>query len=192
MQQYASDFLQDLQFSVEASQLDTDKDILRRYFPEVDYVQKTGPEIDRLGVDYIVGLTGGTTVYVDVKTRRPGASKGWPVGSPPLLALEHWSQYWGKGDARNRPGWTLDIRKQSQYIMYKFDPEDSLNVYIFPFLQLNKAFRHNFHDWRPLYERGPQRQARAGYVSRCMLVPADVVIQAVTAEFTMEQVPLPF
>lgn len=180
------DFHERLEMSMEAMQMETDKSTLENYFPDALAVRKTDTEEDKSGIDYVVTLKSGVEVGVDVKTRAKGCSRFWKNG--PELALEDWSQKWPDGSPnKNKPGWTCDSGKKCEYIMFKFDIEDSNKVYILPFQQLNKAFRSNYKDWRDKYRKEWQRQKTANYKSRCIFIPAKVVVDAVKAEFITEK-----
>lgn len=178
----AYDFYERLKISMESLQLETDRKTLENYFPDVRSVRKSDIEDDKSGIDYIVTLQSGVEIGVDVKTRDKGCGKFWRNG--PELALETWSQKWPKYSQRgNVVGWTVDSTKKCQYIMFKFDRADSETVYIMPFQQLNKAFRRNMRTWYRAFKHDEQRQRTAAYVSECIFVPANIVIDAVTAEF---------
>lgn len=175
-------FTEQLNMSTERLQLETDAGILMRYFPCVSEVTKTDEETDKSGIDYIVKLKGGSEIGVDVKTRAKGCSKFWKNG--PELALEWWSQKWPQGSGRqNKPGWTSDLNKRCQYVMFKFDEADSKKVYILPFHQLNIAFRKNALAWRDKYRYEIQAQKNADYKSSCLFIPASIVLEAVKNEF---------
>ena len=179
----AYDFRTQLEFSTGSRQIDLDSRALKAYFLNVESVDKTDPEIDKTGIDYIVTLKTGVQITVDTKTRWKGCSRYWKEG--PELALEIWSQKWPPGSGREDVvGWTIDTRKQCDYIMFRFDPSDCKQYYILPFQQLNRATRHNYKEWEHRYG-GQQRQmqTRADYYSTCIFVPAYNVMNAVKREF---------
>ncbi len=176
------DFDERLRMSMGAAQLETDKKTLEAYFSDVLSVEKAGKHDDRAGIDYVVTLQGGARIAVDVKTREKGCSRYWTDG--PELALELWSQKYPPGSKKeNRPGWTRDSHKRCHYVMFKFDREDWAAAYILPFQQLNRAFRENLGEWYLLYPHAEQCQAGADYMSECVFVPADVVMEAVQRVF---------
>lgn len=182
------DFDECLKMSMRSLQLETDKRTLQHYFPDAVEVVKASADLDRTGIDYIVHLASGVEIYVDVKTRNSGCSAYWKDDEPEL-ALEIWSQRYPrleKRDERNKWGWTCDLHKKCHYVMFKFDPSDSEAVYIVPFQQLRIAFRHRLPQWMDRYPHPWQGQRTAGYLSQCVFVPADIVLDAIRHEFKTE------
>lgn len=177
------DFYDCLKMSTESRQLETDKETLKRYFGNaVQEVIKTDVELDKTGIDYIVVLKSNVKIGVDVKTRTKGCSKYWKNGAE--FALEVWSQrYQGAITERDKKGWTLDEKKQCDYVMFKFDKTDCDLVYVLPFQQLRKAFQKNIKPWINSYRHEWQRQRTAEYKSACVFVPASVVCEAVKSTF---------
>ena len=98
------DFNQKLQFSLGEREI-VDKNVLKNTICGSVKIEKTDEKLDREGIDYISPLRGGAKVFIDAKTREPGASRYWKNGEPDL-ALEIWSVV---RDERHpgKVGWTL-------------------------------------------------------------------------------------
>ena len=146
-------------------------------------MEKTGAEEDKKGVDYIVTLEGGARIRVDAKRRRKGASKSWTKHDEPELAIETWSVI--TPDGHRKKGWTFNTEKECDLILYVFDPEDTDKYYLIPFPLLRQAAINNLVTWD--YRYGQRTQRSLGWKSKCMMVPASVVINAVKAEMTKQQ-----
>ena len=139
---------------------------------------------DRNGIDYWATLRRGAVVGIDHKLRDPGCSKFWKLGWPEL-ALEIWSVTPENGKP-GATGWTLDEAKNTDYILYTFDPGDSDEAYLVPFQLLRLVFRKHFDEWCAAYHPLPQKSYRAAtghsWHSEAVFVPAPVVLDAVRDE----------
>jgi hypothetical protein len=144
-------------------------------------VRKTDVDKDRIGIDYIATLRGGAEILIDAKTRDAGCSKFWKNG--PELAPEIWSVMPGgkynipKENAKT--GWTLSESNIVDYIYCTFDPSDSDEIFILPFQLYRIAFRKNLKLWIQKYGL-PRPQDSGRWESRCIFVPADIVLNAIT------------
>lgn len=132
-------------------------------------VEKTDVETDKTGVDYYAYLKTGVIVKIDAKRREVGVSKFWK--GIPELAVETYSVY------KSKIGWTFNSASPVDYILYSFEPCDSNNYYFLPFQLLRKAAYDNGREWRNRYGEKPQYSN--GWESRCIFVPAPVVIAAI-------------
>lgn len=175
-------FMEDLEFS-QGGRMQNDMDILKQSIRKCVSVEKTSAEEDRKGVDYIVTLEGGARLRVDAKRRRKGAGKGWARRDEPELAIETWSVI--RPDGRRKKGWTFNTEKECDLILYVFDPEDTDKYYLIPFPLLRQAAINNLVMWDYRYRQRTQRSF--GWTSKCILVPASVVIEAVKAEMMKQQ-----
>ena len=141
-----NDFHTDLMYSLgEREKFDTD--VLMNFFPERPVsIEKTTPDEDREGVDYIVHMRDGSSLTVDAKTRKPGASKWWYHGEPELC-LERYSVV-----EKKRLGWLFrESSIHPNYILYTFDRDDTDRVYLIPFFLLRKAAKVYGPKWRIQY-----------------------------------------
>ena len=145
-------------------------------------VEKTDIEADKTGIDYVATLRGGATVNVDAKRREKGASRYWKNGEPEL-AIETYSVY------DTKYGWTFSTSSLVDYILYSFEPEDCNDYFFLPFQLLRKAACDNVRKigdkilWNGLYIE--RKQFSGDWESRCIFVPASVVISAITEQMTM-------
>jgi len=144
-------------------------------------VEKTDIETDKTGVDYLAhlnvkgkdGTPGGAvgaTVGVDAKRREKGASKWW--NGEPELAIETVSVV-----ENEKIGWTFNSKCPVDYILYSFDKEDSDKYYFIPFQLLRKAAWTHGREWIGKYKEKEQKSD--GWTSKCVFVPASVVLKAV-------------
>lgn len=172
------DFGMKLAFSRGVREL-TDMETLQALIPGCTSVIKTDVQLDKTGVDYIATLRRGAQIYIDAKTREPGAGRWWKDG--PELALEVWSvKPGGKYQTpreQAKVGWTLCEEKQTDLIYYTFDPTDSNEVFLIPFQHLRIAFRQYWPTWSKRYH--VKLQDSRYWQSECVFVPAEVVIKAI-------------
>ncbi len=137
-----------------------------------------------LGVDYVATLRKGAEILIDAKTRSAGCSKFWFPSGRPELALEFWSVMPdGKFNTPKdsaKTGWTLAEDKQTDLILFKFDPSDSQTVYLVSFQLLRMAFRANANEWRQRFKLDVQESSRngSGWQSEAVFVPATEVYEA--------------
>ena len=164
------DFHQKLEFSNGANILN-DIERIKHALHRCEYVEKTDIETDKTGVDYFAYIKGGVVVNVDAKRRESGSSQYWKRGEPEL-AIETWSV------VEKVIGWTYNIKNKADYILYSFEPCDSNEWYFVPLQLLRKAAWDNGTNWRLRY--GELTQHSNGWNSRCIFVPASVVIKAIT------------
>ncbi len=162
----------------------TDRETIKAIIPGCVRVAETGRELDLKGVDFVATLRRGATVNVDLKARRKGCSRHWRRSGPdfepePELALETWSAVPGD-EQRGKVGWTLDESKITDYTLHVFDPSDTAQVFLLPFQLLRMAFRRRLSDWRGLFRC--ERQDNGDWVSECLFVPAETVIDAIRYE----------
>lgn len=157
----------------------SDIETLMVMLPGCISIIKTDIETDKAGIDYIAALRKGATILIDAKAREPGAAKWWRNG--PELALELWSvKPGGKYNTpktRARTGWTLCEQKQTDLILFTFDPLDTNDVFLFSFQLLRIAFRQNASHWRQVYKIGIQDSG--SWESECVFVPVNVVASEV-------------
>jgi hypothetical protein len=138
---------------------------------------------DRNGIDYIATLRKGARIFIDAKTRRKGCSKFWTRDTngrrQPEVALEYWSVMPGGkyGKRMGKVGWTLCETKQTDLILYTFDPEDSRDVFLFSFQLLRMSFRRNCKDWMSSHKVDVQDSGT--WQSQAVFVPVSVVFDSV-------------
>lgn len=159
-----------------------DIDAIYNWIPGCESVYKSSTSLDRIGVDYVATLRGGTRILIDAKTRTPDSSRWWKQATMPELALEIYSVK-PNGLQPGKVGWTLNESSAVHLILYTFDPSDTEAAYLLPFQHLRIAFRQNFHSWSKIYRRKDQvsRRGAMTWRSECMFVPAHIVLMAIDA-----------
>jgi hypothetical protein len=156
----------------------TDLETIRAMIVGCTTVVKADVDLDRVGIDYIATLRRGRQIYIDAKAREAGCSQYWRNG--PELALELWSVVPENG-ADGRVGWTLDEAKQTELVLFTFDPSDHESCYLVSFQLLRMAFHTFLHEWRLAYPSPLQKTRHNGGVwhSQCVFVPVPVVYEAI-------------
>lgn len=163
----------DLEYSINGKDK-TDCGLIKSAIPNCIKVYKTDKETDKKGIDYIAELDRGAEINIDAKRRRNVQF----VNGYPELALEIWSVMPDKGN-KGKAGWTCSRETSVDMILYVFDNWDKF--YLVPFQLLRAAFQKNAKDnWAVKYRISTQNNET--WRSKCMFVPADVVLQAVSDE----------
>jgi len=156
----------------------TDLETLKTMIAGCIGVVKADVTLDRTGIDYIATLRRGREIYIDAKARESGCSRYWHNG--PELALETWSMKPGNGHI-GKVGWTLDEAKQTELVLFTFDPADHENCYLVSFQLLRMAFRSYLREWRIVYRVADQSTSTPGdnWKSQCVFVPVWTVYEAI-------------
>jgi hypothetical protein len=115
----------------------------------------------RGGIDRIIVLKSGKTITVDEKIRE----KDWGD-----ILLERWSD-----EKRKSPGW-IQKNLACDYIAYAFVP--SQKCYLFPFLQLRKAWLTNGVEWIKKYNE--VRAENKGYITVSIPIPIPELLLSVS------------
>jgi hypothetical protein len=172
------DFNERLTFSLGSQQV-SDHETIKAMLNGCVSVEDSSQLLNVAGVDYIARLRGGAEVLVDAKTRSK-CGKFW-LNNEPELALEVWSVRPGgkfkTPEQRKKIGWTLCEAKKVDLILFKFNPQDTSQVYLVSFQLLRVAFRQNFHAWMKSYKT--DIQSSGSWESECVFVPVGVVYDAI-------------
>ena len=178
-------FYDDLEFSM-GSRKQADCEMIKAAIPHCVDVRKTDIKDDKAGIDYVATLDHGAEINIDAKTRRKGVKK--PNGFPEL-AIESWSDKptvdRNGNKTPGKPGWTFSRSTNVDMILYSFDPTDWNKFYLVPFQHLRMAAIKNYWRWRENYRCS--EQYNDSWISECIFVPADVVLEAVKNTMFMEQ-----
>ena len=158
-----------------------------------DMVMSTNEGWDKKGIDYVVLLRDGRSAYIDVKYREKGVSKFWNhtykckdgrTIKQPELTLEILSNV-----ERNTPGWTLDMNKFTDFVLFVFDESDCENAYIFKFLELRDVLIQYMREWEREFRIGEsytpfcsEHPERGGYHTQSMFVPICTVLKALKSD----------
>ncbi len=157
-------FSERLAFSEKAGHEDFWASIYKKAFPNMVFHKLcTGwCQGQYLGIDRVIQLTSGKTIYVDEKKREQNYSD---------IFLEFISN-----DKTNSPGW-MEKDLQIDYLAYAFLP--SRRVYLIDWLMLKRAWKHFKDIWKQKYSPHIQAQ-NTGYRSIGVAVPIPELIKAVT------------
>jgi len=153
----------------------TDTETIKSMIEDCISIELATQRQDRLGIDYIATLNSGQEIYIDAKARDAGCSQFWR-SSMPELALEDWSVMPDR-DHCGKVGWTLDTSKQTQLVLFTFDPVDTDRCYLISFQLLRIAFKRNKDRWLSEYKSAPQ--VNNGWISHCVFVPVREVFKMV-------------
>lgn len=151
-----------------------DIDTIRKMIDGCQSVIKTNEQDDRAGIDYIAKLRRGADILIDAKARAGEIKKYWKNG--PEVALETWSVIPSSSCPLGKAGWTLSEQKQTDLILFTFDPVDTNECFLVSFQLLRMAFRRNVEQWKKTYKVQPQ--SSGAWQSECVFVPYVVVEQA--------------
>ena len=159
-----ADFQTDLKFSEEASDEPFWDAVYKKAFPNLVNHMACGGDNNsqRRGVDRVIHLANGKTLYIDEKKRR----EDWND-----ILLEYISV-----DATNAPGW-MEKDLAIDYLAYAFMP--SKTVYLFPWAMLRRAWQYYKEEWLEKYQLIPAQNN--GYTTWNVAVPIPVLRGAVAA-----------
>ncbi|MCL2305325.1 MAG: hypothetical protein FWC43_08285 [Planctomycetaceae bacterium] len=139
------------------------EDVYRQAFPFFESMERvTGdtPE-QRAGIDRIIHLREGGTIYIDEKVRHTDYDD---------VLLEIWSS-----EEHRTWGWACKPLV-CDYIAYVFLP--SKRCYLFPFQQLQQALKNHWDDWGRTYPS--VKAVNRGYTTSSIAVPILTLQQAMT------------
>lgn len=138
--------------------------VYRKHFPTmVACVPLRGDTAaQRQGKDRAIHLANGDVLYIDEKSRDRHDDRD--------ILLEYLSN-----DRTGAPGW-IECDKSIDYLAYAFLPRK--RVYLFPWLQLRRAWAHYKDQWKADYRPIPARNAT--YTTYCTPVPTHVLRAAIS------------
>ncbi len=156
-------FTEQLEYSEQASDELFWDAIYRKSFPNlVNHMIASGDiKSQRMGIDRVVFLSNGKTLYIDEKKRR----KEWGD-----ILLEYISV-----DKTNAPGW-IEKDLSIDYLAYAFMA--SQRVYLYPWDMLRRAWNYYKPEWIDAYKRVEAKNN--GYTTISVAVPIDVLQNAVS------------
>lgn len=156
--------------SLQQSNVEAEIAAISAFFPDavVEPIEGSGNDG---GIDYVASLGNDHPIRVDAKRRTPRCGRYWQQGEEEL-ALELWSD-----KNRRIVGWTLDPSKRTEYVLFTFDPTDSMRLFLIAFQLLRRAFQKYGPRWSEKYRRACQDNGR--WISECVFVPVSVVRAAV-------------
>jgi len=127
------------------------------------------------GIDKIIRFPNGTNKTVDEKIHRDNG-RGFKDN---LIFLEV-ADINEDGTFR-RHGWIMDESKECDYLAYA--KESTEQVYIFPFKEIQEAWRRHGADWELRYQT--TRTHNTWCWTECLLVPADEISEAIHRNFVI-------
>lgn len=154
-------------------------DTIQSLLPGCESVKPCNRAKDRGGADFVASI-GGELLNIDAKTRDSGCSRYWRSG--PELAIEYWSacpEYKNETHQDNKPGWTFDPAKSTNYILYVWEPQDSKDCYLVPIIELSKLASANRLKWADASRLTWQSTNRGRWYSACSFVPAREIVQKI-------------
>jgi len=156
------DFDEELEYSEKASEESFWFDVYKKAFPNmVNCMSGWGDtESQRKGIDRVILLANGKTLYVDEKKRRKVYRD---------FLLEYISV-----DKTGAPGW-MEKELNIDYLAYAFMPIK--RCYLLPWPLLRRAWLHFKNDWLNKYPIKPAENK--GYKTLSVAVPRNIVIQAI-------------
>jgi hypothetical protein len=153
------------------------EDILLEHIPGAERVERAKEEDDKKGTDYWVYRKGvKKPVGIDVKIRSIDPIMQYSMDD---LALEIWSVI-DRND-NNKIGWTLDNSKETDFILWFFEP--TKRFVLLPFLHLLAVTTEHMPMWEKTYKVSTQGSDDKRWRSMCVFVPRKVVLGAITARF---------
>jgi len=107
------------------------------------------------GVDRRIDLPHMKSIYIDEKVRDPNKAKDRDGDPYDDILIEEWSVWRGDGHPGNKVGWSLDPRKQCDYVAYALPLLQ--RCYLLPFELLRWACRSNLAEWKLLRDTKGRR-----------------------------------
>lgn len=151
--------------------------------PNATSIDRAAEVDDRHGTDYWIKRTHGLpALSIDVKHRSFCPIERW--GSDDAC-IETTSVYVGGGppwqdEFRQKPGWTVDYRKRTDFIVYTWPNDVGTRFWIVPFVPLCAAARAEWRAWAREYQ---ERPADNGSYKTLSVYPPRRVIAAAMRRF---------
>ncbi len=147
------------------------RQVLLSQFPSAISIRKASDVEDRVGTDWWVERQNNKPLSVDLKSRAVDYGKD-------DLALETWSVI-----EANKIGWTRDIEKGTDYIIWFWD--DTKRWCIIPFPMLCHIFIKEWKHWSMIYPTARQKTKtpKGLYHSECVFVPRQIVWDTIIKEY---------
>ena len=162
-----NEFYSDLKYSLDARDLEGLDKFYFRVFPHLKSIELVEDlEEQKKGIDKKLHLENGKILLIDEKKRRKDYGD---------ILLEEYSNYENK-----KVGW-LGRDKYTYYIVYVI--QESMTIYLLPFLLLQLAWIHNYKSW--LERFGRKFADNKYYKTSNIPVPTDVLLEAIKNEITL-------
>lgn len=157
-----NNFHERLDFSVKASHEEFWEAVYRKAFPDMESHMQCLKKCQGqyLGIDRVIQLTSGKTLYIDEKKRETEYDD---------ILLEYISN-----DRTNSPGW-IEKELLIDYLAYAF--MKSKRVYIFPWLILRRVWKNFGEEWKLKYTLSPAKNN--GYNTISVAVPTKELLNCI-------------
>lgn len=165
------DFDRDLRWSQEQADHPMWEAVYRKAFPTMQSMNSVNEDgwAQRGGIDRLIVLSSGRTITVDEKVRRKAYRD---------VALEYEHAHQG---GRKTPGW-IEKEAACDFLAYAWEP---LGIaYLFPWLQLQRAWSEHSPDWFHCYRKVAARNRT--YTTYSLAVPLPVLVPAVADAMRVE------
>lgn len=173
MRSVVHDFRERLEFSARLSDEADWIDFYRGPWPDMEACVRLDGDSkwQRSGVDRVIFLPNGKQIYIDEKKREKDYGD---------FLLEIWSVWLGPKNSRNKIGWTLDEKKQCDYVAYAVLP--AAKCHLLPNELLRIACRRRLREWKKMPDAYPKDAPNRGYMTRNCAVPWNVLYSALRQE----------
>lgn len=148
--------------------------ILLENIPGAQAVERAQLVDDKAGVDYWVYREKIRPLAIDTKVRDLDPIDNFDSDD---LALEIWSVI-----EANKMGWTLDATRESDYILWLFEPTG--RWVLIPFPMLCAVFNENKGPWTAAYKTKTQSSDNGRWHSQCVFVPRIVIWRAIYRRYS--------
>lgn len=175
------DFNERLSFSEGIKPGDDLMSAILRMVPNGTEVVRASEADDRSGTDFWIQRTHQMRpISIDMKNR--GFCPISRFGSDDAC-IETTSVYTGASkppwidETRKKPGWTVDYRKRTDFVVYTWPNDAGMRFWIVPFVPLCAAARHCWRSWAAKYGERPAKNN--GYLTLSVYPPRSVIAGAV-------------
>lgn len=152
-----------------------------RIVPNATGVVRSTEQQDRHGTDFWVERSHGLpAISLDMKNRSFCPIERY--GSDDAC-IETTSVYRGShgppwdDSGREKPGWTVDYRKRTDFIVYTWQKADGVRFWVVPFVPLCAVARQSWRAWAQSY---PERAAKnRGYITLSTYPPRRVITESI-------------
>ena len=185
IQQRIFDFEEQLIISEGISDRHDIEQIIRCSIPYVVKVEQANLSDDMSGIDYWVTLESGRRLGIDTKVRTEDWRKRFNIDD---VALETHSKIErdekGNVTAGGKIGWTRNVKKKTDYILFIWD--ETGRYLCLPFPWLCNIFTENWEQWSKMYKRRSQFSKGldgSRWESECVFVPRKLLWNKVCHDF---------
>ena len=172
------DFKERLAFSEGIKPGDALLNSVMEMVPNADRLERACTQDDREGTDFWILRTHGLRpLSIDMKNRSYCPIEKF--GSDDAC-IETTSVYLGQKPYldcnRKKPGWTVDFRKKTDFVVYTWPNAEGVRFWIVPFVPLCAAARKNWRDWSQEYGERPAHNEN--YTTLSVYVPRLVIARS--------------